>query len=114
MFKKCPKCNSHWKNRNQFINDKRIEIIGYQAHFEHLEAGLFLFNHYCGTTLALEVDLFKDLYNGEIFQKNKRGSNECPKYCLNRSELRPCPAKCECAFVREIIQLIKAKKNKSS
>jgi len=110
MFKKCHKCNFKWKDRNEFIDDKRTNIIGYQAHFEHLEAGLFLFNHDCGTTLALEVHHFKDLYNGEIFQENKRGSEECPGYCLRTSELRPCPAKCECAFVREIIQIIKQRK----
>ena len=34
-------------------------------------------------------------------------TTECPEFCLHKSELRPCPAKCECAYVREIIQVIK-------
>jgi hypothetical protein len=35
------------------------------------------------------------------------GTAECPEFCLHRSKLNPCPAKCECAYIREIIQAIK-------
>jgi hypothetical protein len=30
---------------------------------------------------------------------------------LNKEELRPCTAKCECAYIREIIQLFKGAEN---
>ena len=44
-----------------FLGDPRIEIIGYQAHFEELKLGIFLFNHICKATLAIQVDKFKHL-----------------------------------------------------
>ena len=75
--------------------------------FEALKAGLFFFNHDCGTTLALYADQFADLYQGPIFQERLQGGDDCPGYCLNKDELEPCPAACECAFVREIIQCVK-------
>ena len=81
--------------------------MGYQARFKALKAGIFLFNHSCGTTIALQAGVFEDMYKGPIFQKRAAGTEECPGYCLVKHELRPCPVQCECAFVREIIQAIK-------
>ena len=99
-------CTVVWKNREQFLEDANVEIIGYQVDFKDLASGLFLFNHSCRTTLALEVSKFKDLYEGPIFAEHATGGDECPEYCLRECELRPCPARCECAYVREIIQTV--------
>ena len=106
-FKVCPHCGFIWKNRDSCLTDDRVTIIGYQAYFEDLKAGLFLFNHSCNGTFALEAILFTDLYDGPIFQESATGSDDCPEYCLNEENLDPCPAQCECVFVREIIQIIK-------
>ncbi len=106
-FNTCSNCGHVWQNRDSFLNDPDITIIGYQAHFENLRAGFFLFNHVCKTTLALEVSLFEDLYDGPIFQDRLTGSDDCPGHCLHHGNLDPCDEKCECAFVREIIQLLK-------
>ncbi len=106
IFKECSRCNAKWSSREEFLADTGISMVGYQPHFEDLQAGLFLFNHSCGTTLSLPVVLFKDLHKGKIFEESKRGSADCPGYCLNKFNLRPCPAECECAYVREIIQII--------
>jgi len=105
-FKKCPVCEKVWETRNDFLDDSDIEIAGYQVHFEELSEGLFLFNHSCEGAISLRAALFRDLYDGPMFKKCLTGTDECPEYCLVKHELRPCPAKCECAFVREIIQLI--------
>ncbi len=108
IFKKCPACVSEWFTRDSFLKDTNIEIIGYQTHFEDLTSGIFLFNHHsCRGTLSLPAGSFKDLYAGPIFSERATGGEECPGYCLQKDELRPCPAQCECAYVREIIQLIK-------
>ena len=107
MFRICSCCNHKWKTRDDFLSDPDVKIIGYQANFEVLKAGLFFFNHDCGTTLALYADLFADLYQGPIFQERLQGGEDCPGYCLNKDDLEPCPAACECAFVREIIQCVK-------
>ncbi len=111
FFKKCPACGASWRNRDDFMNDPEVELIGYQAHFEELSAGLFLFNHACNTTFSITVDKFADIYKGEIFQENRRDTQSCPGYCVKKSELRPCPAKCECSFVREIMQVLNSRRN---
>ena len=109
-FKQCSSCKKSWQERKWFLSDPCIEIIGYMADFSKLELGIMLFNHTgnnCNTTIGIEAKEFRDLYNGEIFRQRNTGLEGCPGYCLNRNELRPCPAKCECAYIREIIQVIK-------
>jgi hypothetical protein len=107
IFKKCPCCGFEWKRRDDFLKDKAVEIIGYQANFDALQLGLFLFNHTCGTTLAYRVDGFRDLYAGPIYTERHTGGPECLGYCLHRDELKMCPAKCDCAWVRGLMQIIK-------
>ena len=106
-FKKCSVCKKVWVTRDDFLYDTEVSIVGYQVHFDELTEGLFLFNHSCGSTISLMAGAFRDLYDGPMFQARMTGSDDCPGYCISKSELRPCPAKCECAYVREIIQLIK-------
>lgn len=66
-----------------------------------------MFNHSCGTTLALPVSTFEDMYKGEIASQRATGTPACPGHCLYQKELGSCPATCECNYVREIIQLIR-------
>lgn len=106
IFKVCPKCSFEWKTRDHFLGDPRIELIGYQVDFRELAAGLFLFNHICKGTLAIKAKDFEDLYSGPIFRVRATGTDECPGYCLHKKELKPCPAQCECSYVRDIIQII--------
>jgi hypothetical protein len=107
-FKKCPACAFDWLTRDNFLKDPLVVIIGYQAHFEDLKSGLFLFNHHsCKGTLSIHAGAFTDLYDGTVFSERATGGEQCPGYCLHQNELRPCPAKCECAYVRQVIQLIK-------
>ncbi len=107
-FKKCTVCGVEWASRNDFISDPDIEFIGYQVDFDILTAGLFLFNHSCFGTLAIPAGEFTDLYDGQVFETRKTGSAFCEKHCLHVYDLAPCPAKCECSYVREVIQLIKS------
>lgn len=106
-FKDCSLCGFCWKTRQDFLCDPDIEIIGYQAHFEALVAGTFLFNHACRTTLAVPAGEFQDLYDGPMFRTRATGGEDCPGHCLNRHDLSPCRAECECAYVREIVQIIR-------
>lgn len=106
IFKRCPLCGATWPDRDSFLRDSELKLIGYQADFSRLELGLLLFNHVCSTTLSLKVAAFKDLYDGPVFKERKTGNPECLGLCLKRSELAPCPAKCECAYVREIMRMI--------
>lgn len=105
-FKQCTCCNYNWKAREEFLKDAGIELIGYQVSFDELLLGLFLFTHTCGTTVAVPVNKLRDLYTGPIYATRKTGTKECPGYCLRQGELRPCPAQCECAWIRDLIQII--------
>ncbi|MBC2716410.1 MAG: hypothetical protein HF978_13985 [Desulfobacteraceae bacterium] len=110
VFKKCTMCKFIWKERNKFLGDPKIEMIGYQADIENLEYGLFLFNHHnenCGSTIAVRVHQFKDLYDGPVYFQCLLGTEECHELCLHKNNLEPCPAKCECSYVRELVQTVK-------
>jgi hypothetical protein len=103
-------CNEVWATRQAFLSDPRLTVVGYQADFEDLEAGLFLFNHReagCGTTLGVEAGRFLDLAAGPIYRQSLRDTEECPEYCLRLDDLEPCPAHCECAYVRDLLQVVR-------
>jgi hypothetical protein len=107
-FKRCSVCRHVWETRELFLNDAGLELIGYQVSFAKLTSGLFLFNHVCkGATLAIPAREFRDLYSGPVFKERATQGPGCPGYCLHRDDLRPCPAQCECAYVREIIQVLR-------
>ncbi len=108
VFKECPYCGFKWNTRDSFISDPDVTIIGYQASFKKLTKGLFYFNHSCNGTMALSVSDFKDLYSGPVYEERRTGGDGCPGHCLSMDNLESCPAQCECAFVRELIQIIKA------
>jgi hypothetical protein len=109
MFKKCSSCGKEWGERQSFIEDPGIVLNGYQFSYEELREGIFLFTHViptCGTTLAIPANQFLDLYAGEIFEERKTYTDECPAHCFNSSHLGRCPNKCECAYVREVMQIL--------
>ncbi len=107
-FKECS-CKTSWDSRNDFLSDPDINLIGYQVNFNELELGLFYFNHDrngCYSTLAIYANNFKDLYDGPVYENRLTNTKSCSQYCQNIDILTPCPKKCECAWVREIIQII--------
>lgn len=108
IFKTCPVCQRQWENIEAFLSDPEIQIVGYQVHFEELEAGLFFFHHSCNNTLACEAKVFKSLQEGPIFTERLTGTDQCPGHCLYKNDLSPCPAACECNWVRDVLQKIKA------
>ncbi len=115
IFKKCPMCSTEWKTRDEFLDDLSLIIDGYQADFEKLERGLFYFTHIkegCLSTMALEAKDFLSLYSGEKYTERRTGKEECPGYCLDKEQLNRCDAICECAFNREVIQIIKERQGK--
>ena len=109
-FKMCPCCFFVWPTRTDFLKDPSLLLNGYKADFEALEFGLFFFTHQaaeCQSTLALEVNDFMDLYQGTRHTGRRTGMSDCPGYCVDKEQLQRCDALCECAFVREILHLVK-------
>jgi len=107
VFKRCTMCEHCWTTQEDFLADPDLYMIGYQANFERLSAGYLLFTHSCGTTIAVAVKNFRALYSGEMFATRATGSTACAGFCTRQGSLEPCPAECECAFVRDIMQTIK-------
>jgi len=108
VMKRCPCCGYVWKTRDAFLSDPQLAVVGYQVNFKELLLGFFLFSHRaCGSTFALPAESFRDLYDGPIYETRATGTDECPEYCLYESELGACLAKCECAYVREILQIVR-------
>jgi len=107
VFKKCPMCNVRWRTREDFLSDPNLIVTGYMANFDRLELGIFLLDHMiCGTTLAIQASHFLDLYDGSVFSNRLTGTDDCPGYCLDKSELKLCLEKCECAYVRQVLNKI--------
>lgn len=107
FFKACTICKTIWQTRDDFLEDSDLVIVGYQPQFDALTNGLFLFNHSCRGTISIEAGVFAYLYDGPIFKNKLTKTEVCPGYCLYESDFRPCPQRCECAFVREILQIVK-------
>lgn len=105
-FGQCPSCKAIWPTRGSFLADPGVRLIGYSVNFTDLLAGVFLFRHRCEAIVTIHAGEFASLYDGPVFGTPQTGGPKCPGYCLRADELRSCPAHCECAFVREIIQLI--------
>jgi hypothetical protein len=106
-FKTCNKCGYQWETRETFLSDKSLEAIGYQIFFEDLKTGMFLFNHSCDTTIAMEAEKFLDLYDGPFYTERKSNeSRKCPGRCMNENIMNPCSNECRCAFVQELLQII--------
>jgi hypothetical protein len=106
--KQCPCCGYVWRTREGLLADPGLALAGYQVNFDDLLLGFFLFSHLaCGSTIAVPAGRFRDLYDGPVYEDRATGTQECPTYCLRKDELGPCPAKCECAYVREILQIVR-------
>jgi hypothetical protein len=105
-FHQCPSCKIVWPTRESLLADPGVRLIGYRSCLANLLAGVFLFHHRCEAIVTIHASEFADFYDGPMFSVPQTGGEKCPGYCLRVEELRPCPAPCECAFVREIVNLV--------
>jgi hypothetical protein len=106
-FKTCTFCGHVWDRRDDFLADPQVSLVGYQAFFPDLELGLFLFNHLeCTTTLAIHAREFVDLYHGPIYGERMTDHEDCLSRCKDSWDLETCPNECECAYVREVVQVV--------
>ncbi len=110
LFKTCTLCHRIWSDRKDFFRCPDLVLVGYQPNSDDIEAGFLLFSHIterCGSTFAVPVAKFSDLYNGPRFSESRKGSVECGGHCLNVKDLSSCKAKCKYAYVREVLQIVK-------
>ena len=107
MFKICNSCGYQWEKRENFLSDPNIEATGYQTFFSNLKVGLFLLNHSCGTTLAIDASFFLDLYKGAFYHDRKPiKGRKCPGKCLTENILSPCSDTCKCSFISKLLNTL--------
>jgi hypothetical protein len=109
-FKSCTGCGMVWKNRSRFLSDPNVKVEGYQVNFSNLEEGIFLFTHMtgsCGSTIAVRAGAFTDMHDGDIFEERILGKEGCDQSCLHSGVIDSCRAKCECAYVRDVLQKVR-------
>ena len=107
FFKRCPGCGTTWVTQHDLLSDPGVQVSGYQMRPDDLSSGLFLFDHGCGTTLAVAAGDFRHLYDGPVYKKSLADSETCPRFCLHENELRPCKQECERAHIRETLQIVR-------
>lgn len=108
-FKECTLCHTAWGDRVQFVTDGELRVEGYIAHFDDPGQGLILVTHRrhgCGTTLAIQADSLRDLYEGPVYVEHRTGSDVCERRCISREDLETCHADCDMVWVREVIQYL--------
>lgn len=113
-FKTCPCCEKIWEYQSEFIADNNLKLNGYSADFENLLNGLFFFTHHqegCYSTMAIKAADFQELYSGAVYTQRMTGLAECSGLCQDKERLEQCDVPCECAFIREIIAIIRKKQS---
>ncbi len=101
-----------WSDHTEFLSDKEVKYIGYQANFKSPLKGLFMFLHSsrgCNTTLAFKIKDFADTIGVIVPDKGplRPESHNCQKYCLNQEEVRSCSNEgCPGIVIREMIDKI--------
>ena len=109
-FLVCSCCGASWDERDDILDDPRLELVGFQVDFAGPSNGFFLFNHMvegCGSTIVVEVDLFADLGSVARFDESQFGTELCPGRCGRIDDLSRCDRPCRNAWVRELAMIIK-------
>ena len=110
MFYQCNSCETIWYNRQEFLSDPEVVLIGYQVHFKKWKTGFLIFNHLhpsCQTTFSISLNEFSDLLDEEIF--TSIDMTRCPGFCLRKSDIDSCAGGCECFFVKRIMDIINSR-----
>jgi hypothetical protein len=108
MFKECTGCKKFWKSRDMFLSDPKISFLGYQATFDNLGMGYFLFNHLekkCLTTMSIPADEFLDLC-AKGSTPDSLGE-KCHENCTYCGTFKACTRQNKYGCLKEIIQNIK-------
>ncbi len=110
-FKRCTQCGKKWPDREGFLSDPQLKLSGCQVETDAPAGSALLFDHKapgCGTTMAMSIKIFEDLYDGPRHKVDWAPSAKCPGMCLDPENLDACPAECRSAHVRHILQKVRA------
>ena len=106
FFKSCSACRVLWHLCGEFLSDREVRFLGYQAAPAANHAGRWLFNHdRCGTKLSLALESFQSLTGESVLADSCRGTQ--PEHCLKAGTCQTCPIQCVCAFVGRMSHIIR-------
>jgi hypothetical protein len=110
VIKQCTTCSTQWLTLQQLVEDRNLKIEGYQACFGDADAGLIILTHKtrtCGTTLVLPARVFRPLIAGCLPEAHMTLSTPCPRRCSRPRDFEACQVKCDMAWVREVLGLLR-------
>jgi len=108
-FVRCKQCGRAWPDRTAFLADPQVRLSGCQVETDRPEASVFLFDHRapgCGTTIAIKLPAFDDLYAGPRHKVKWGASAKCAKKCHDPKNLEACTNPCAAAHVRQILRKV--------
>ena len=101
-FKTCSMCREVWTTPEVFLRGLSLLPIGLIVDFENPYQSLFMFNHSCGTTLAIEASSFRDHFPLLVGESLARTPG-CPLHCVDIHDLESCNQPCRNAELREFL-----------
>lgn len=109
-FKVCSACAHRWAQLEDWMQDENLYLNGYQASFDDVHEGLFLFTHTvegCGTTLAIPAGKFRALYDGPAHPGSLAFTEKCNNHCVHEDDFESCNNECRMKWIRDILQILK-------
>ena len=108
-FQKCGSCGKTWDHWRDFILDRGVNLLGFQAVSGIPDANLIVFEHRCGSTISVLTKRLRP-YFPEIESEPPLpvlfDSDVCNHYCREVGNLQACDRPCENARDRRMIQLL--------
>ena len=101
-FKICPYCQHEWPTAEDFERDDCARPLGLVVDFEDPWQTLVLFNHTCGSTLALRAEELRERLpplEAELLADQPM----CTRHCRTFGDLEPCPNPCRNAPLRNYV-----------
>ena len=108
-FVRCKQCGRDWPDRAAFLADPQVRLSGCQVETDRPEASVFLFDHRapgCGTTIAIKLPAFDDLYAGPRHKVRWGASAKCARKCHDPKNFEICANPCAAAHVRQILRRV--------
>ena len=106
-FKTCSKCGFVWPERASFLIDPNLRLIGYQADFEELMAGIFLYSTTFAKRLSpLEQTTSKIYTTARCLLKGWKAVTSAGVTVCTKMIYAHIPRNVNVQYVREIVQVI--------
>ena len=102
-FKVCSFCKHEWPSVEDFERDGRTRPLGLVVDFDDPWETLVLFNHACGSTLALRAEELRARIPCLEAAALLAGEPPCPGRCLRYGDLEPCLNPCRNAPLRNYV-----------